>query len=100
MAAAPSGFHLHKAQHLARLGAALDFRHTPQAQAECDVVEAVEMRKERVALKHHRGTPPRGRQTEQGISAKIASTATVRPKVLVSSMSRTSDDAVITGQPA
>src|SRR5260370_40266641 len=43
--------------------------------------------------------PSRQQYLPPGISAEIASTATVRPKVLVSSMSRTSDDAVIIGQP-
>ena len=51
------GLHLDKAQHLTRLGATLDLRHTAHAQAERDVVDAVEMREERVALKHHRGAP-------------------------------------------
>ena len=55
--------HLDKAQHLMRLGAARDFRHTAHAQAEGDVVDAIEMRKERVILKHHRGTPSRRRQS-------------------------------------
>jgi len=43
--------------------------------------------------------PNRQQYLPPGISAEIASTATVGPKVLVSSMSLTSDDAVITSRP-
>ena len=48
------GLHLHQLQHVERLGAALVLVDALHLQAEGDVVDEVEMRKQRVGLEHHR----------------------------------------------
>jgi hypothetical protein len=45
------------------------FRYAPHAKAESDIVDAVEMGKERVALKHHGGSPTRWRQRGHACAA-------------------------------
>jgi hypothetical protein len=50
------GLHLHELQHLKRLCLARLLVDALHLQAEGDVVDEVEMRKERVILKHHRRT--------------------------------------------
>jgi hypothetical protein len=51
------------------LHAAFDLRQSVHARVERDVVDAVEVRKERVAPKHHRGTPSRRRQIRHARAA-------------------------------
>ncbi len=60
----PLGQHLHldQAQHLARLGAALRLADAAHPQAKRDVVDAVKMREQCIALEHHCRAPPRWRQ--------------------------------------
>ena len=59
---AGEGLHLHALQHVERLGAALLLVDAAHAQAEGDVVGAIEMRKQGVALEHHRRAARRRRQ--------------------------------------
>ena len=62
--------HLHELQHLPRLAAPLGLGDAAHLEAEGDVVEAVEMRKERVALEHHGGAALGRRQVADGLVAE------------------------------
>ena len=46
--------HLHEVEKFARAPMPLGLGDAAHLQAECDVVQAVQMREQRVALKHHR----------------------------------------------
>jgi len=54
--------HFHQPQEPARPVVPRGLADPPHLQAERDIVEAVQMRKERIALKHHRRAPPGGRE--------------------------------------
>jgi len=54
--------HFHQPQKLARPGMPRSLADPSHLQAERDIVEAVRMRKQRIALKHHCHAPPSGRQ--------------------------------------
>jgi hypothetical protein len=54
--------HLHALQHVERLAAALVLLDAAHLQAEGDIVGAIEMGKQRVALEHHRRAARRRRQ--------------------------------------
>jgi hypothetical protein len=52
-----------------RGGAPRSLRHVTHLQREGDVVDGIEMGKQRVALKHHRGAAPGGRQVGDVLGA-------------------------------
>ena len=60
--AARKGRHVHQGEELHRLGVALGLADTAHLQREGDVVAAIEMRKQCVALEHHRGAAAGRRQ--------------------------------------
>ncbi len=54
--------HAHEIEKLARSSMPLGLRHASHLQAEGDVVEGAQMREQRIALEHHGGAAPGGRQ--------------------------------------
>ncbi|MND58600.1 hypothetical protein D3C80_497670 [compost metagenome] len=56
------GLKLHQLQHLKRLGAARFLVHALHLEAESDIVDEIEMRKQGIGLEHHRRAAFCGRQ--------------------------------------